>query len=259
MNMTLRSNDDALADVTIEPGDRRDYEALAAFHYRAAPPRIPTAVYCMVRRAPTVVGRFLNRPNETQTIGVLVRAMPVLACALRDHALRARYRHLHRLAAADMINREIRTISRVVIHPQWRGLGLAVRLVRHALAHLESRYTEALAAMGRVHPFFERAGMMRYERPPHPGHARLLDALDHVGLAPAQLASITRMRQRIAQLDEGAQRFIDHELRLWRRTSFRLPRAMVERASLDELLTSARDHVLVNPVYYLCDHGRWEL
>jgi len=53
-------------------------------------------------------------------------------------------------------------ISRVVVHPIYRGCGLAVRLVRHALRTARTSRIEALAVMGAIHPFFELAGMKCY-------------------------------------------------------------------------------------------------
>src|SRR5207302_8084626 len=72
---------------------------------------------------------------------------------------------LHGSLAEELrfINANLRTISRVIVHPQFRALGLSSRLVRCICKHCDTRYTEALAVMGRAHPFFERAGMKRYE------------------------------------------------------------------------------------------------
>jgi N-acetylglutamate synthase-like GNAT family acetyltransferase len=61
------------------------------------------------------------------------------------------------------VNRHVRTISRVIVHPQFRALGIASQLVRRILQDCPTRYVEAVAAMGAVHPFFERAGMTRVE------------------------------------------------------------------------------------------------
>jgi predicted N-acetyltransferase YhbS len=55
----------------------------------------------------------------------------------------------------------VRTIARVIVHPQFRGLGVAARLVRRICNECPTRYVEAFAAMGDVHPFFEHAGMTR--------------------------------------------------------------------------------------------------
>jgi GNAT superfamily N-acetyltransferase len=52
----------------------------------------------------------------------------------------------------------------VIIHPQFRSLGLASALVRHVCEQCTTRYVEAYAVMGRVHPFFEKGGMIRHDR-----------------------------------------------------------------------------------------------
>jgi GNAT superfamily N-acetyltransferase len=51
----------------------------------------------------------------------------------------------------------------VIVHPQFRGLGIASQLVRRICDECPTRYVEAIAAMGEVHPFFERAGMRKIE------------------------------------------------------------------------------------------------
>jgi len=125
----------------------------------------------------------------------------LLGCALRQQAWGDRYTlGLTRRQRAQLLNAEIRCISRVVIDPRWRGLGLAVRLVRHAQHTATTPITEARAAMGRVSPFFEIAGMTAYQRPPHRHDARLRDALRHVGDdTPADDPFVLRELQRWAR------------------------------------------------------------
>jgi GNAT superfamily N-acetyltransferase len=66
--------------------------------------------------------------------------------------------HKQRLA---FTNAHVRTISRVVVHPQFRGLGLASELVCKLIEICPTRYVEASAVMAHVHPFFAAAGMRR--------------------------------------------------------------------------------------------------
>ena len=242
-------------ELPIERGGSGDYQQLASFHYKSGRPGAVTAVYRMVHRAPTVVGRFVGRSDETTVVGVLVRSLPSLGCQLRDRATSDRYRGMGVLAAAAMVNREFRTISRVVIHPQWRGIGLAVRLVRHALDDPETAYTEALAAMGRIHPFFERAGMVRHDRPPRPEYARLLDAFDRLDISPGSLASVRLVLAALETKSADDRRWIESELRRWHRAAFRTTKERIAAMSLPELLTAARDRLLSQPVYYLFHHG----
>ena len=90
---------------------------------------------------------------------VLVVSPPVPSVRGRNVATRRRYVMKDRRAALARLNAEMECISRVVVHPMFRGLGLAGRLVRHALATAETPFVEALAAMGKIHPLFLRGGM----------------------------------------------------------------------------------------------------
>lgn len=247
-------------DLRIEMGDLADYKSLAAFHYKSAHPGAVTSVLRMVHHAPTVVGRFLAQRGQTQVVGVLVRSLPPLCCRLRDVATNNRYGGLAPRDAAALLNREVRTISRVVIDPTWRGLSLAVQLVRHALEHplptcgFRPVFTEALAAMGRVSPFFERAGMTRYDRPPRDEHARLLDALDHLSIEPATLASHELMNVHLHRLNPVDRAWIESELRRWHRAAHRTIKKRLLAMSVDDLLSAARHELLAQPVYYLFRH-----
>ncbi len=69
-------------ELRIERGGRGDYQQLASFHYKSGQPGAVTAVYRMVHRAPTVVGRFVGRTDETTIVGVLIRSLPSLGCQL---------------------------------------------------------------------------------------------------------------------------------------------------------------------------------
>ena len=277
------AGDSLLDELVFERGTFDDYKGLAHFHYRGGRPSPAKAVFKMTRAAPTVVGRYLQRGDQTQVIGVLVRSLPRLYCQMRDVATHGRYQGLTRRDAAEMLNREVRTISRVVIDPQWRGLGLAVHLVRFALEHPDDNppstpaqvkfctnlkfndgrpmppaslaggrplFSEALAAMGHVSPFFERAGMTRYDRPPRPEQARMLDALRHLNIEPHALASPPLVKQQLTTRDDHE--FLLHELRAWRRATSRDDND--RGADLNALLLAARDALLVQPVYYLFQH-----
>jgi ABC-type ATPase with predicted acetyltransferase domain len=56
-------------------------------------------------------------------------------------------------------NAHVRTISRVVVHPQFRSLGLACELVRQLIERAPTRYVESSARMARFTRFLESAGM----------------------------------------------------------------------------------------------------
>jgi GNAT superfamily N-acetyltransferase len=240
--------------LVVEAGDVRDYHALAAFHYRGQHPGAVTDVQRMVHRAPTVVGRYLQRADETQVVAVLVRSLPRPACAMRDVATNCRFRGLGASAKTRLLNAEMRCISRVVVSPQWRGLGLAVKIVQHALEHPQTPYTEALAVMGRVHPFFERAGMTRYDRPPRNDRARLLDVLDHLGISVWELACPARVMRDVEARPASQRVLLHRELWRWYRAALCPRKSVLARQTMTSMLGHARDRLLAQPVYYLADH-----
>ena len=250
------------SELMLTRGNWRDYAALAAHHYRGNRPATATRILTLRSPRPTVVGRYLHRRGETQTVGVLVESLPALSCKLRDEALHERYRNLAPRDRAAALNLELRCISRVIVHPQWRGLGLAVRLVRAALADPATIFTETLAAMGKVHPFFEKAGMTRYERPQHPFDARLRDALASCGIQAEELAMTQRVVERIEQLPETRRRWLLGELKRWGRTrGFAKPQARHPLTAVDggqaaEVLRAARQRLFCEPVYFLSDNRK---
>ncbi len=244
--------DDLVESLTLRHGRYADYAALAEFHYRAHRPGTATRVWMLESLRPTVVGRFLHRRDESQRVGVLVESLPSLACRLRQYALHGRYEAFPMgPARARALCQEIRCISRVVVHPQWRGLGLAVRLVRAALAQAATRYTEALAAMGHVHPFFEIAGMTAYRRAPHACDARLADALRSAGLDVRDLAHAARQ---IESMPAEQRRWMLRELRGWVSRTRRTTKLDWDQLTPRDLLLAARQRLLSDPVYYLKEH-----
>lgn len=134
-------------------GSIADYRALSGYHYLTGPPAAHKRVW--VVRTPQ---RYLAAGAPT-TAAVLVVSPPVIGVRGRNLATDGRYLRPDRRAGLGKLNREVECISRVVVHPVFRGCGLAARLVRHALDTAELPLVEALAAMGKIHPFFVRGGM----------------------------------------------------------------------------------------------------
>ncbi len=136
-------------------GRLRDYEHLGKYHYITGPPACHKRVY--VVRPP----KRLQRAGAPAIAALLVISPPVIGVRGRNVATFQRYVGGDRRAKLRKLNDEIETISRVIVHPAYRGGGLANRLVRHAIKTSEFPIVEALAAMGKIHPLFDRAGMRR--------------------------------------------------------------------------------------------------
>lgn len=112
-----------------------------------------------------------------EPIGICIFAAPAASLALRS-----RFFGLHgargRLAMQAM-NRQVWVLARLVLHPTWRGAGIAAAFVSRACELCPVPWIETLSALGRVHPVFERAGFVRVgEVRPSGGSAYLGRAKD---------------------------------------------------------------------------------
>ncbi|MEM9346850.1 MAG: GNAT family N-acetyltransferase [Planctomycetota bacterium] len=252
---TLRQRLDAIDastppdDLVIEQGCRADYLALKPHHYRPGNPMTMMRILAIREHTPTASDRFFSRSVSPRPVAVLVESLPALSCRLRDEALGGRYSHLQPKPRSRLLNQELRCISRVIVDPRYRGMGLAVRLVRHALQTATTRYTETIAVMGRISPFPQRAGMTPYERPPLEAEQRALAALRYAGIQPAALAMPSQVQRHISSLPNATQQLVTRELCRWYRTAG--GRGVRSPPRLTDVLATAQRSLLANPVYYL--------
>ena len=168
-------------------GGRELLSPLLAHHYRGDGPATVVRTLALVERA------------VSSPVACLAVSMPTLNAAWRSVAWPGVFESNDQAERAHVVNVGLRCISRVIVDPRYRGLGLASRLVRAYLTDPITPMTEAVASMGRVCPFFVRAGMAehRLERRPH--ESRWLDALAEARVpawrscdARAVLGAVTR-------------------------------------------------------------------
>jgi ABC-type transport system involved in cytochrome c biogenesis ATPase subunit/N-acetylglutamate synthase-like GNAT family acetyltransferase len=142
-------------DVRIEQGTIEDYEKLKRFHYRSKN-RNRT-------ENPRLKCCFKLLYGE-ELVGVIVYSGSHLNLKPRNIVFGERYVYTPGdLNKARLINEEIARITRVVIHPKFRGIGLGEFLVRETLPKVNARVVEVLAVMAKYNPFFEKAGMARVD------------------------------------------------------------------------------------------------
>jgi len=236
--------------------DLSAWRALAGFHYRQHWAGAVDKVFAIVHDQPGK-HKYIHRKDEP--VGVIVYAMPVPSVALRNLATGNRYTGIGRDASLRLINDEIRCISRVVIHPQYRGIGLGCWLVGQTLEKAGTVFVEAMAVMGRVNPFFDKAGMTRYEAPLSGSAVRMIGALNHVGIKQEQIIDRTLLLKAIDKLSTDDQKLIAAEMRLFAKkfscTYRHLNSKTWSPADGVEALTPyvqiVVDHLLSNPIYYL--------
>jgi GNAT superfamily N-acetyltransferase len=191
----------------IVPGMLDDYRQLAHYHYRDSSLG-PVAGVFILKPASPLPG--LSRRN---TVGVIVYTMPTACLELRSAATGNFLAGLDRSTQLAVINKNIRRISRVIIEPRFRGLGLATRLVRETMPRINVLIIEAMAVMGMVNPFFEKAGMKPYAAALPQRCVMLIEAFSAAGIEENQLFDAEFVQQKLDALRWPAADFIEDRIR----------------------------------------------
>ena len=128
-----------IKEMTVEDGTAEDWRRLSRFHYRGHRPAVPRRIF------------RLSRGDEL--CGVIVYSYPPPRCYGR------------RLVLPCMplyeLNRQLSIISRVVVHPKYRTIGLGAKLIRETLPLAGTPCVEMIAVMPKYSPFAEKAGMQK--------------------------------------------------------------------------------------------------
>jgi GNAT superfamily N-acetyltransferase len=97
--------------------------------------------------------------HSDQPIGLIAFGSPAASLSLRTKyfGLTNPRSRLSLMA----LNEQMWLLQRVVLHPTYRGAGIAAAFVRKACQLCPIPWIETLSAMGQVNPFFERAGFVR--------------------------------------------------------------------------------------------------
>lgn len=183
-----------------------EYEHLSRYHYRSGALSPYAAVFA-------VRDRCARGCEFGRVIGVIVYTMPVPSLQLRNIATGGAFTSLGgRGATLAMINANVRCISRVIIEPRYRGLGIAAWLVRETMELMDVPIVESLAVMGRFSGFFEDAGMTRYDAPPNERCVRLIEAMSMVGVEEEMFIEPSRVHTVLSELDADEKVFMDLQI-----------------------------------------------
>jgi ABC-type ATPase with predicted acetyltransferase domain len=121
---------------TVE-GTTEDWRRLACFHYRSHNIAAQRRIFCLKR--------------GEELCGVIVYCYPPPACFGRKLLLPK--------MKMKELNEKLSIISRVVVHPKYRTIGLGAKLIRDTLPLIKTPYVEMVAVMAKYNPFAEKAGM----------------------------------------------------------------------------------------------------
>ena len=127
-------------EMVIEGGFLSDWRQLSGFHYRSHNAGASRKVFCLRR--------------GVELCGVIVYTYPPPGCA-------GRYLVLPGRRSMKELNLNLSTISRIVIHPKYRSIGLGAKLIRETLPKVGTPCVEMIAVMAKYNPFAEKAGMRK--------------------------------------------------------------------------------------------------
>lgn len=164
---------------------------------------------------PTKLGETKNEEDRAKTVGVIVYTMPTPGLELRNIATGNLFAGVDRRTQLALLNKNIRRISRVIVEPRFRGLGLASRLVRETMPQMNVPIIEAMAVMGLVNPFFEKAGMKPYTAKIPARCVQLAEALSMVGIEKQELIDAQKVQRKLDRLPTTKAEFIELQIRLF--------------------------------------------
>jgi ABC-type ATPase with predicted acetyltransferase domain len=132
-------------DLWLSDGAVADWPHFARWHYRGHKLAFVTRVFVLWHGA--------------DPVGVIAFGTPAASLSARSRyfGLKGARSEL----ALRALNQQLWVLQRVVLHPTYRGAGIASAFVRRACELCPVPWIEALSAMGAANPVFERAGFVR--------------------------------------------------------------------------------------------------
>jgi ABC-type lipoprotein export system ATPase subunit/GNAT superfamily N-acetyltransferase len=197
-------------EMRVEPGTIEDWHGLCGFHYRSHQVRSVRRIFRLVRllgipstqRTPSTRGTQSTQSTQSnqsdqsiqcnqidqniktakkELCGVIVYGYPPIGAQGRGLVLPK--------MGIQELNKKLSIISRVVVHPKYRSLGLGAYLIRESLP-LVGTDVEMVAVMAKYNPFAEKAGMRRIlEQQPSPEVKRISGVLASLGFNLQLLSS----------------------------------------------------------------------
>jgi ABC-type lipoprotein export system ATPase subunit/GNAT superfamily N-acetyltransferase len=167
------------SEMRIEEGTTRDWRELAGFHYRSHMIAAPRKIFCLKR--------------GEELCGVIVYTYPGAAASGRRLVMPPMDMH--------ELNRRVSQISRVVVHPKYRTIGLGVKLVHETLSRCGTEYVEMSAVMAKYNPFAEKAGMTKVlEQQPSKQALKIAEVLKSCGFHLELLGSTSYVLNKLRLL-----------------------------------------------------------
>jgi len=186
-----------LKDNIITKGTMWDYEKLAPFHYRQKSPSAVKEIYKM-----TYCDEYTKKED---LVAVLVVSYSPLSLKGRNKFTNNEYAKMTK-ENCRRINEDFAIISRVIVHPRYRGVGLASHFVKTYLEkYATTKYVETCAVMANYHPFFEKAGMIRVDVEEDAKRNEMVAQLEKFGFNTSMLSSARYCKEIFEKLNQEEQ------------------------------------------------------
>jgi ABC-type lipoprotein export system ATPase subunit len=165
-------------EMHVEEGTFADYKKLSLFHYRSSRCPPPRKIF------------ILKRGDEL--CGVIVYSYPSPVAFGRSKVWKGTFRQLQG---------EVSVVSRVVVHPKYRTMGLGVKLVKETLAKAGTPYVEMVAVMTKYNLFAEKGGLTKIvESKQSEGALDALKKLQALGFNIVMLGSLNYNVKKIKEV-----------------------------------------------------------
>ncbi|NNJ27124.1 hypothetical protein [Alienimonas chondri] len=157
-------------DLRLTVASRGDWPAFADWHYRAHTVGVVRfGVMLWHVRPPGVIGKSDESPSTAEPVGIALFCSPPLSLRGRNQYFGTGSRWTS--AGLKAMNAQLVTLSRVVLHPTYRGCSLAAPFVAAACDACPFPWIESLTQLGQTHPFLERSGFVKLPVEPAPSRS----------------------------------------------------------------------------------------
>ena len=92
----------------------------------------------------------------------MVVCYPHLALKGRNVVFGERFSKMSKESCTEL-NQVMECVARIIVHPKYRGIGLAQHMLKEYFKLSQCEYVETIAVMANYNPFFEKAGMTRVD------------------------------------------------------------------------------------------------
>jgi len=174
-------------EMSVKRGTMEDWRRLSRFHYRGHRVAAPRKIFRLIR--------------GEELCGVVVYSYPPPRCYGRRLVLAP--------LSIEEINKQLSIISRVVIHPKYRTIGLGAKLIRETLPLVGTPYVEMIAVMAKYSPFAEKAGMQKITQQQSANSlSEVSNTLSGLGFDMHLLCSEHYVRQKLESLNSQQMRML---------------------------------------------------